>query len=113
MDLGTAAAEDVYLGVSVFAAVSAPSFLGRTGEEVDLGVDVSCNIASIGAVFGKEWGVPNVAVGVVLRHCPSAAVPPALGADPSMLSDLWLLRISFRPAGGGARGGPPPVPGCG
>ena len=113
VDLGTAAAEDVYLGVSVFAAVSAPSFLGRTGEEVDLGVDVSCNIASIGAVFGKEWGVPNVAVGVVLRHCPSAAVPPALGADPSMLSDLWLLRVSFRPAGGGARGGPPPVPGCG
>lgn len=101
IDLGTAVAEDVYLGVTVYAGLQPPQFLGDLGDafpDLRLGADVACDLAALGRVFGKDLGTPTVTAGVRILDCPNALVPAVLSPDPTMKSDLWLLRLTLRPA---------------
>ena len=96
IDLGESLCNGVFVGITVYGGVSAPSFLDIGNTKVTLGIDVSCNASLIGSVIGKDLGTPELEAGVVIRNCPSAAIPAGLSHDSSMQSDLWLLRLSMK-----------------
>jgi len=101
INLGTAVAEDVYLGITVYAGIEPPQFLGELGDsfpDLRLGADVACNLAALGRAFGDDLGTPTVTAGVRILDCPNAMVPAVLSPDKTMKSDLWLLRLTLRPA---------------
>lgn len=97
IDLGMKAEEGISLGVCIYGDVSPPSFLAGAGESVSLGIDLSCNGSSLAGVFGKASGDPTCRAGIVARNVPPEALPPALDADCTMQSDLWLVKVEASP----------------
>ena len=98
IDLGLSASDNVYLGVTVYTGMGMPSFLDPSGDnDVRLGADVSANISAIKHAMGMPCGTVIVRAGIAGFNAPSASLPPVVGADPKLSSDLWLFRIVLMP----------------
>lgn len=101
VDLGTAACDDIYLGVTAYTGTAPPKFLPSSTivRDVTVGLDVACNVSAVRSVLGDEGdGTWNMRAGVVIRGCPNGLIPSGLGADETMDSDLWLMRVSVGPS---------------
>lgn len=97
VDIVRKLAECVFLRTTVYAGVSAPRFLkGDDLGQIMVGVTVGLNVPAIAGIFGKDLGQKVVEIGLVAEDVPTAALPPSMGADPNLKSDLYLLKATFR-----------------
>ncbi|MCQ2070339.1 MAG: lamin tail domain-containing protein [archaeon] len=98
IDLGEAVENDVFIGITTFGTMSTPDLMKKlTGhrESVDLGIDIRCNLAAVNDLFGDTAGDPAVTIGVYLKNCPTAMVPPALKPTKGFTHDLWVIKATF------------------
>ncbi|AGI47435.1 hypothetical protein TALC_00432 [Thermoplasmatales archaeon BRNA1] len=99
IELNIAATDDVFLGVTVYGELTAPSvFKKASGSLVEVGIDVECNLSSIRHLLGSERGTPEVRIGIVCRGMSPAMCSAYVMDDPSKSLDVWVLKMSFRPS---------------
>jgi hypothetical protein len=92
--------DNIYLGITVYAGLTTPKFLGDVNlyPKVKLGVHINTNVSGLIRLIGGDDGTWKVTAGVIIMDCPSALLPSAMKADKTLSSDLWLVRAVFRPA---------------
>ena len=97
IDLGDVFYEDVYVGITVYGGIKAPKMLcaSTTEEKVLLGVDMRCNVAALGGLFGCDLGTPKVKVQIGIKNCPAELIPSAMGVKKNMTYDYWFLHMTF------------------
>lgn len=95
VDLGDAFAENVFLGVTVFAGAGLPSFIDPKGDSgVELGVDVSVSVSGLSKALGKDDGTSvRLKAGVVASGLPFSSLPGNLSGEKGMSHDLWAFRL--------------------
>lgn len=100
IDLGSVVYDDVYVGITVYGGIKAPRMLcaSTSEDKVLLGVDMRCNIAALGGLFGCDLGTPKIKVQIGIKNCPSEMIPSAMGVKKNMTYDYWFLRMTFAAA---------------
>jgi len=91
--------DNLYLGITVYAGISAPMFLKEIEElpQVRLGVQINSNISALITLIGESTGTWKVTAGVVIIDCPTILLPSMIKHDKTLDSDLWLIRATFVP----------------
>ena len=91
--------QDIYLRTVFYTGVSMPAFLGGLADtEQDLGLSVRTNLSGITEMMGEGIGRWSADAGLVAENVPSGLLPPVFDADPSKMSDLWLIDMHFEQA---------------
>ncbi len=100
IDLGDAVFEDVYVGITVYGGIGAPRLLcaSTSEDKVLLGVDIRCNVAALGGLFGCELGTPKVKAQIGIKNCPAELIPQTMGVKKNMTYDYWFVRMTFSSA---------------
>lgn len=102
VDLGTAASDGIYVGVTAYTGISVPDILRRPGSahvDVRAGVDVACNASALQTIFGDAGdGTWNVRGGIVIRECPAAILPSGYKLEKGMNYDFWLMSVNISPS---------------
>ncbi|MEM4263183.1 MAG: lamin tail domain-containing protein, partial [Thermoplasmata archaeon] len=95
--------EEIYLGVDFYTRIGTPRVLSVlfTGtsvpSEVRMAITVSVNLATLGALFGQDWGRFKVVFGVHLDDLPGMKLIRPLTVRREKV-DIWLLRGTLSPA---------------
>ena len=89
--------DNLYLGVTVYMGLTTPKFLknAESFPKIKLGIHINCNMSALGRIIGSDTGKWKVTAGVIIMNCPTPLIPSALKANPTLESDLWLLRATF------------------
>lgn len=90
--------ENIDLEVLCHAGIGFPRLLSKGADlpQMDLGLVVRTNLASLTRILGEDTGRPEIEFGVLARDCPAAAVPSRLHPSAYMDHDLWLFKGSVR-----------------
>lgn len=95
--------EEIYLGVDLYMRIGTPRMLSvlfagsSVPREVRLALTISMNLATLGALFGKDWGKYKVIFGVHLDDLPGMKLVRPLTVRRDKV-DIWLLRGTLSPA---------------
>jgi len=95
--------EEIYLGVDFYTRIGTPRALSVlfTGtsvpSEVRMALTVSVNLATLGSLFGQDWGKFKVVFGVHLDDLPGMKLVRPLAVRREKV-DIWLLRGTLSPA---------------
>ncbi|MEM2839143.1 MAG: lamin tail domain-containing protein [Thermoplasmata archaeon] len=95
--------EEIYLGVDFYTRIGTPRVLSVlfTGtsvpSEVRMAITVSINLATLGSLFGQDWGRFKVVFGVHLDDLPGMKLIRPLTVRREKV-DIWLLRGTLSPA---------------
>ena len=89
--------DNLYLGVTFFWGMNTPCFLKRLDQypQVQMGIDITCNVSGLCRLVGKNIGEWQVTAGVVIMDCPPFLIPSSQKPDKSRDADLWLMKATF------------------
>lgn len=95
--------EEIYLGADIYMRVGTPKALSvlfsgtSVPSEVRLALTISVNLASLGALFGHDWGKFKIVFGVHLDDLPGMKLVRPLTVRRDNV-DVWLLKGTLSPA---------------
>ena len=88
--------ENIDLEVMYHPGIGFPEILSDGGNlpKMDMGVLVRTNLSSLTRIIGEDTGRPEIEFGIMLRDCPSVAIPHKLKVRDDMEHDLWLFKAT-------------------
>ena len=88
--------ENIDLEVMYHTGIGFPEILSDGGNlpKMDMGVLVRTNLSSLTRIIGEDTGRPEIEFGIMLRDCPSVAIPHKLKVRDDMEHDLWLFKAT-------------------
>ncbi len=86
--------ENTWIGLSAFCRIGLPGILGKSPLMVKMSAVVKVNLASVGAVMGKDLGRPQATYGVLISGIPASLLQNVKLRGIGSMVDVWLLKGS-------------------
>jgi hypothetical protein len=87
--------ENTWIGLSAFCKIGLPSILGKSPVIVKMSTVIKVNLATVGALIGKDPGRAQMTFGVLISGIPASLLQYAKLRGNGAMVDVWMLKASI------------------